>query len=204
MKFAQLSSAIILSAAALITFKPVIAADIEAGKAKTATCAGCHAADGNSATGAFPKLAGQHASYLVKQMKDFKAGTRTDPTMQAMVGALSDSDMEDIAAFYASKKSTKATFDESKLALGENIYRGGITETATAACMGCHSPAGTGNGPAAYPSLKGQHADYIAAQLAKFKDTSRSNDAGKMMRNIAKRMSNAEMAAVSAYIAAIK
>lgn len=204
MKLAQFSGALILGVSALIAFKPVMAADIEAGKAKTAVCAGCHGADGNSAAAIWPKLAGQNVKYLVKQLKDFKTGARKDPTMQGMVAALSDEDMVNISAFYASQTSTNATFNDALIEKGQDIYRGGITETSVAACMGCHSPAATGNAPAAYPSLKGQHADYISAQLAKFKDGSRANDEGKMMRNVTKRMSKAEMDAVSAYIAGIK
>lgn len=204
MKLAQLSGALFLGAAALISFKPVLAADIEAGKAKTAVCAGCHGADGNSPAAMWPKLAGQHASYLLKQLKDFKSGKRTDPTMQGMVMMLSEEDMANISAYYASQKVSEATFNDALIAQGENIYRGGITETSVASCMSCHSPAGTGNGPAAYPALKGQHADYIAAQLTKFKNQTRANDAGKMMRGVANRMSKEEIDAVSAYIAGLK
>ncbi len=204
MKLAQLSGALILGVTTLIAFKPALAADIDAGKAKTAVCAGCHGVDGNSASAIWPKLAGQHASYLVKQLNDFKTGARKDPTMQGMVAALSDTDIANISAYYAAQTISSAPFNDALIAQGENIYRGGITETSVAACMSCHSPKGTGNGPAAYPALKSQHADYISAQLAKFKDGSRDNDAGKMMRNVAKRMSKAEMDAVAAYIAGIK
>lgn len=204
MKLAQLSSVIVLSAAALIAFKPAVAADIEAGKAKTAVCAGCHGADGNSASGVWPKLAGQHASYIAKQLHDFKSAKRKDPTMQGMAAPLSDSDIENIAAYYASQKVSKSAFNDALLEKGENIYRGGITETSVAACMGCHSPKGTGNGPAAYPSLHSQHPEYIAAQLDKFKHGTRANDAGSMMRNVANRMSKEEMNAVAAYIAGLK
>lgn len=204
MKLAQFNVALILGVSALIAFKPVMAADIDAGKAKTVVCAACHGGDGNSVAAIWPKLAGQHASYLAKQLKDFKSGKRIDPTMQGMAAILSDDDIANISAFYAAQTSTKASFNDALIAQGENIYRGGITETSVAACMGCHSPKGRGNGPAAYPSLKGQHADYIVAQLAKFKNKTRTNDAGKMMRNISKRMSKAEMNAVAAYIAGIK
>ncbi len=182
----------------------VQAADANAGQVKTAACAGCHGADGNSANVIWPSLAGQHASYLVKQMKDFKSGKRIEATMQAMVAALSESDMEDIAAYFASQKPPAAAFDASMLAPRANIYRGGISETSVAACMGCHSPTGKGNGPAAYPALNSQHAEYITIQLKKFKDGSRNNDVGKMMRNVANRMSDQEMKSVSAYVAGLK
>lgn len=204
MKLAQFSGALLLGASALIAFKPVVAADIEAGKVKTAVCASCHGADGNSIQVIWPKLAGQHASYIKKQLQDFKSAKRTDATMQGMVAILNDADIENVAAYYASQKVSKGKFNDALLEQGENIYRGGITETSVAACMACHSPDGAGNGPAAYPSLKGQHAEYIVAQLDKFKNSTRTNDAGKMMRNVAKRMSKAEMDAVAAYIAGLK
>ena len=196
--------AVILGLTGLMAVTTIQAADIEAGKTKSALCLACHGADGNSINVIWPRLAGQHASYLEKQLRDFKSGKRTDPTMQGMVAALTDEDMVNLAAFYASQKPAEAKFDESLLAKGQDIYRGGITETLVAACMGCHSPSGAGNGPAAYPGLKGQHPEYIAAQLQKFKDGTRANDAGKMMRNVANRMSKQEMNAVAAYVAGMK
>jgi cytochrome c553 len=124
--------------------------------------------------------------------------------MQGMVLALTDEDMVNIAAYYETQTPKAAKFDTSLLSKGQDIYRGGITETAVAACMGCHSPSGAGNGPAAYPSLKGQHPEYIADQLKQFKQGMRANDSGKMMRNVANRMSDQEMNAVAAYVAGMK
>jgi cytochrome c553 len=188
----------------LVAINSVHAADIAAGKEKTALCMGCHGPDGNSVNVIWPRLAGQNEAYILKQLQDFKSGKRVDPTMQGMVMTLSDTDMVNVAAYYASQTPAAANYDEALVAKGQDIYRGGITETAVAACMGCHSPNGSGNAPAAYPALKSQHPEYIAIQLQKFKDGSRANDAGKMMRNVANRMSEAEMKAVSAYVAALK
>lgn len=196
--------AVLLGLSSLLAVGAAQAADIEAGKAKTVLCQACHGADGNSINVIWPRLAGQHASYTLKQLRDFKAAKRQDPTMQGMVAALSDEDMVNIAAYFESQKPVEAKFDQALLEQGQNIYRGGITETSVAACMGCHSPSGQGNGPAAYPSLKGQHPEYIVAQLKKFKDASRNNDAGQMMRNVANRMSDKEMQAVAAYVAGLK
>jgi cytochrome c553 len=180
------------------------AADIEAGKAKTIVCQACHGADGNSVNPIWPSLAGQHAKYTLKQLREFKSGRRENVTMVGMVAALTDEDMVNIAAYYETLEiKPNTTFDKSVLQKGQDIYRGGITETSVAACMGCHGPAGTGNGPAAYPSLKSQHPEYIVAQLQTFKNGTRANDAGRMMRNVAKRMSDGEMQAVAAYIAAM-
>jgi len=196
--------AVMLGLTGLMAVTSIQAADIEAGKAKTPLCIGCHMADGNSVNVIWPRLAGQNAQYLLKQLRDFKSGKRTDATMTAMVASLTDEDMVNIAAFFESQKPAAAKFYEALPNTGRENYRGGITETSVAACMGCHSPSGEGNAPAAYPALKSQHPEYIAIQLQKFKDGSRSNDAGKMMRNVANRMSEAEIKAVSAYVAGLK
>ncbi|MCP4333367.1 MAG: cytochrome c4 [Gammaproteobacteria bacterium] len=180
------------------------AADLQAGKSKTAVCAGCHGPDGNSVSPTWPSLAGQHATYIYKQLKDFKEGRRIDPTMSGMVAMLNDEDMRNVAAYYESLSSKPVAFDAELIAAGESIYRDGITETSVAACVSCHSPSGMGNGPAGWPSLKGQHANYLVAQMQKFKQGTRSNDAGSMMRNVVVRMSDAEMKSVAAYIAGIQ
>jgi len=195
--------AILIGLSSLMSFA-LIAADSEAGKTKSAVCAGCHGADGNSLNPVWPILAGQHASYLVKQMKNFKAAERLDPVMQSMVAALSEEDMQDIAAYFSSQKAKPVTFDDTLVELGENIYRSGITEISVAACMACHSPGANGNEPAVYPSLKGQHTDYQVVQLKKFRDGTRTNDPASIMRSVAARMSDREMMAVAAYISAIQ
>ena len=181
------------------------AGDAAAGKDKSAMCMGCHGADGNSPADAFPKLAGQHADYTAKQLADFKAAThRNDPTMIGMVAALSEQDMLDLAAFYASQTVKPGLADEKQVELGKAIYRGGNIASAVPACMGCHSPSGAGNPGAKFPSLKGQHAAYTAKQLRNFRDNARMNDAGKMMRNVAARMTNEEIDAVAQFIAGLK
>jgi cytochrome c553 len=196
--------AVMLGLTSLMAATSIQAADIAAGKAKAAICAGCHGADGNSLNVIWPRLAGQHSSYLMKQLRDFKSGKRKDATMTGMVASLNDDDIVNLAAYFESQKPAEAKFDSSLLEKGQDIYRGGISEIAVAACMGCHSPNGQGNGPAGFPVLKGQHPEYVAAQLQKFKDGTRSNDSGKMMRAIAKRMSTDEMKAVAAYVAGLK
>ena len=195
--------AILLAVTGLVSFN-ASAADAEAGKAKSAVCAACHGADGNSSNPAWPSLAGQHAKYTYKQLMDFKKGDRVNAQMSAMVAALSETDMQDLAAFYESQTPKGVPFDGNMIATGESIYRGGITETRVAACMGCHSPSGLGNGPAGWPSLAGQHPEYIVAQLRAFKYGERANDTGKMMRNVAERMSDMEMESVAAYLAGIQ
>lgn len=180
------------------------AGDIEAGKSKSAVCAACHGADGNSTNSAWPSLAGQHASYIYKQLKDFKEGRRENASMTGMVALINDQDMKDLAAYYESQAAKGVAFNGDLIASGESIYRGGITETRVAACMGCHAPSGEGNGPAGWPSLAGQHPEYLVAQMQAFKQGSRSNDTGEMMRNVTVRMSELEMKSVAAYIAGIQ
>ncbi|MDH5516975.1 MAG: cytochrome c4 [Gammaproteobacteria bacterium] len=181
------------------------AGDAAAGKNKAAMCMGCHGADGNAPADAFPKLAGQHAGYLAKQLADFKTAThRSDPTMLGMVAALSEKDMHDLAAFYAVQTGKPGMADEKQVELGKAIYQGGNLSSGVPACMGCHSPSGAGNPGAKFPSLKGQHAKYTAKQLRDFRDSKRKNDAGKMMRNVAARMTNDEIEAVSQFIAGLK
>ncbi len=176
------------------------AGDPGAGQTKAAACAGCHGADGNSPAPNFPKLAGQHATYIVKELRDFKSGARKDPVMSPQVLALSDQDMEDIAAWFESRTPAGGSADEALVARGEALFRAGNASSGVSACAACHGPAGTGNAPARFPRLAGQHAQYTVKQLQDFARGTRSNDAGKMMRNIAARMKPAEIEAVASYI----
>ncbi len=185
------------------TAPAMAAGDAAAGKTKSATCAGCHGMDGKSVNPEWPNLAGQHPKYIEKQLKDFKAGTdRNNATMAGMVAALSETDMADLAAYFSSlpRKAGTAAADEDTLKLGEKIYRGGNPATGVAACIGCHGPTGAGNPEANFPALSGQHAKYVENQLKAFKAGQRKNDAGKMMRSIASKMSDEEIKAVAAYV----
>lgn len=187
--------------AALAMASPAMAGgDAEAGKDKSASCAACHGMDGNSAAATFPKIAGQHADYTQKQLLDFKSGARANALMAGQVAALSEADMADLSAYYATTTANIGKAKEETLAMGESIYRGGIAETGTAACMACHGMNGGGMPGAGFPALSGQFSDYTKAQLVAFRDGSRDNDAAAVMRNIAKRMTDAEIAAVSDYI----
>jgi len=186
------------------------AGDAEAGKAKAASCFACHGADGNSlaATPNFPNLAGQSASYLYKQLTAFKKGERKDPTMNAMVMPLDDQAMQDVSEFFAAQAIKGGEADPALVAAGEAIYKGGIAEIGVPACMACHGPAANGNPGAGYPQLASQKSVYAAKQLKDFRTAAqspgagvgRTNDANKMMRNVAKRMSDPEIKAVASYI----
>ena len=177
------------------------AGDPEAGKSKAASCAACHGADGNSVNPEWPKLAGQHQDYLVKQLTYFKHGERDNDTMKGMSVGLSDRDREDLAAFYASQKTTIGAADPELVELGQKLYRSGNAESGVAPCMGCHGPNGAGNPAADYPALRGQHAKYVEIQLHNFASGVRHNEnAIKMMQILASRMTNREIKAVASYI----
>lgn len=192
---------ILVIVAALSMAAPAIAGgDAAAGESKSTSCTSCHGTDGNSLAAAFPKIAGQHADYIVKQLSEFKSGARQSALMAGQVAALNEQDMADLGAYYAIEKATIGKAKEETLAQGEAIYRGGITETATAACMACHGIGGAGMPGAGFPQLRGQFADYTKAQLMAFRDGTRNNDANEIMRGIAKRMTDAEITAVSQYI----
>jgi cytochrome c553 len=177
------------------------AGNADAGKTKSAACAACHGPDGNSPVNpVWPKLAGQHAGYIEKQLSDFKSGARTDPTMIGMVAPLNEQDMADLAAYFSSQAKTPGSAAPDKVVAGEKIYRGGNSDTGVAACMACHGPAGSGNSPAKFPALAGQHATYVEKALKDFRSGARVNDANKMMQGVAERMTDAEIAAVAQYI----
>jgi len=177
--------------------------DIAKGEAiYTAVCASCHGSDGNSGTTANPKLSQQHPSYIVKQLQEFKLGKRANAIMSGMVAALSDADMKNIAA-YLSSKNAKPGFAKEKdlVALGERIYRGGVSDRQIAACAGCHSPNGAGI-PSQYPRLSGQHADYTITQLTSFRDGVRKNSL--QMNQVASKLNDREIKAVADYIAGLR
>ena len=196
--------------------------DAAAGKSKAATCVACHGQDGNSLAPTFPKLAGQNERYLIKQMKDIQCGALSEaeqkaqkcsgrpvPTMAGQLDNLTDADLADIAAYYAGQTVSVGQAKADIAAKGEEIYRAGIVAKSVAACTACHSPTGRGNTLAGYPSVGGQHADYVAAQLKAFRAAAdglagRDNDgASKIMRDVAANMSDSEIAAVASYIAGL-
>lgn len=174
-------------------------------KIATQVCAACHGADGNAVLAGNPHLAGQHAAYMAKQLNDFKANKeRKNAIMLGMVSPLSADDMRDVAAYYASQRpKAGAAKNKDLVALGQKLYRGGNPATGVPACSACHGPNGAGI-PAQYPRLSGQIADYTAAQLKAFRTGERQNDPNQMMRMIAARMTDEEIAAVADYIAGLR
>ena len=172
-------------------------------KRGVAACMGCHGANGVSGGGAYPKLAGQHASYIVKQLKDYKAGKdRVNAVMSAFAGLLSDEDMVNVAAYLSKQTPGLGTAkNKASIELGQKIYRGGIAGKSVAACAGCHGPNGSGM-PAQYPRISGQWAEYTEAQLVAYRSGERKNSV--QMGAIASRMSDAEIKAVADYVAGLR
>ncbi|MEQ1619837.1 MAG: c-type cytochrome [Methylococcales bacterium] len=199
--------------------------NLDAGKQKSASCAGCHGQDGNSQLPTYPKLAQQHASYLIQQLKAFKEDKRKNPIMSPLAKTLSDEDITEIADFYAAQKvsvnpdpilnaddedeaaddkTKKSVTVESLVAQGGNLYRNGDIQRAVSACIACHGPFGEGNKPADFPALKSQHADYLIKALKDFKSGERSNNPENMMHMIAQKMTEEEIKAVAYRISTMK
>ncbi len=181
----------------------------EAGKAKAAVCGACHGPDGNSAEPApgapdmavFPKIAGQHASYFVKQLEAFKANKRQNAIMAGQVMNLSEQDMLDLATYFAGQDMSQGAASEDLAKAGGDIYRGGLMDKKVPACISCHGPSGLGMSAANYPRLGGQHAAYVLTQLNRYKAGNHPGDAhGIMMQDIATRLSDQEAQAVASYI----
>ncbi|MGP5282051.1 c-type cytochrome [Pseudomonas helleri] len=175
--------------------------DAAAGQAKTAVCGACHGPDGNSMAPNFPKLAGQGDRYLLKQLHEIKDGKRQILEMTGQLTNLNDQDLADIAAYYASQKSSVGAADPALVARGEELFRGGDLQKGLPACTGCHAPDGQGNAPAGFPHVGGQHASYIEKQLTDFREGDRTNDGDSMiMRAIAAKLSSKDIKALASYI----
>lgn len=213
MKRSPLMAALLAAAAIANAAEPAKASykgDAAKGKDIASTvCAACHNADGNSAQAANPKLAGQHADYLFKQMKEFKAvdgkpPVRVNAVMNGMIAPYSEEQMRDLAAWFASQKQTgEQAKNRETIEFGQRLYRAGDMAKGLPACAACHGPTGAGI-PAQFPRIGGQFAEYIEAQLKAFRDESRANDPNKMMRMVAIKMTDKEIKAVADYIAGLR
>ncbi|CAM3060340.1 c-type cytochrome [Vibrio mytili] len=180
---------------------------IEAGKAKSQTCVACHGADGNSLMDMYPKLAGQHAKYLEKQLQELKLGMtsggkqgRYDPVMSGMAMPLTDEDIADLSAYYSSLPISENSTPEDVVAKGKVLYTAGDAERGITACIACHGARGNGTELSGFPKISGQHAAYVKAQLEKFRDGSRNNDMNGMMRDIAKKLTDDDIEILSKYV----
>lgn len=199
----------LLVAAAGTQAAETLKGDPAAGEKLTMVCSACHGADGNSLVSAFPKIAGLGEKYLLQQMQYIRDGVRPVAQMAGQVDNMTDQQLADIAAFYASKPRSVEKADPALIALGEKVYRAGVAERSVAACIACHSAQGGGNGPAGFPGLGGQYADYIAAQLKAYRKgyedpTGRVTDGDtKIMRSNAFGLSDMEIEAVASYISGL-
>ncbi|MDD8060716.1 MULTISPECIES: c-type cytochrome [Shewanella] len=202
--------ALALSVVATMSSPAMAEGNAEAGKTKVIVCSACHGVDGNSMIDMYPKLAGQHPAYLEKQLTEFRSAMQTggkegrmDPIMGGMSIALSDTDIADISAFFASQTQSANPAVEGTEA-GEKLYQGGDAARGITSCIACHGPDGSGAAAAGFPMIGGQHANYIKIQLTKFRDGTRNNDLNGMMQDVAKKLSDADIEALSKYISSIK
>lgn len=203
--------ALALSVVVAAISSPAIAeGNAEAGKTKIIVCSACHGMDGNSMIDMYPKLAGQHGTYLQKQLHDFRSAAQTggkngrmDPIMGGMSIALSDQDILDISAYFASQTVQVGEVKDIP-ELGAQLYKGGDVSRGITACMACHGPDAKGAGLAGFPTLAGQHANYIKIQLTKFRDAGRNNDLNGMMQDVAKKLNDNDIDALSKYLSNLK
>jgi cytochrome c553 len=199
---------------ALADAKPATAGDAKAGQTKAGACAACHGLDGNSADPQYPKLAGQHERFIWRQLKMFKSGERVNPIMMGMASALSEQDMRDIGAYFATQRAVPGVADDTLIAtgnnagkkfyqVGEKIFRAGKPAAGVPGCLACHGPAGRGNPGPAYPSLGGQHAAYTTARLQFFRTGGvwgKDANANIVMSAIAQKLSDEEIQGLATYI----
>mgnify|MGYP006157166131 FL=1 len=167
-------------------------------------CIACHAIDGNSSVPANPKLAGQHAAYITKQLKNFKMGLRENAVMAGMVANLTEEDMKNLGYYFSEQNILLSSAKKNGVgSIGENIFRAGIKNKGVAACASCHGPSGHGI-PDKYPRLNAQHSEYTLAQLNAFRLELRKNDPAEVMRTIAQKLTEQEMQSVADYIQGLR
>lgn len=178
-----------------------VVGDAKAGETKAAACGACHGMDGNSTDKQYPKIAGQQADYIARQLALFKSSARNNPVMLGFASGLSVQDMHDLGAHFATKQATAGNGDQALKARGELLWRSGDTKLGVPACMSCHGPAGRGNPGSGYPQLAGQWTDYVVAKLTDWKNgtTWGEDDRSRIMPDIAKRLSEQDINAVASY-----
>ncbi len=194
---------LLLLLAVLTPVTALAVGDPEAGEQKAVVCSACHGSDGNSLVSVWPKIAGQHVDYAARQTRMIRDRVRDVPQMYPMVMGLSDQDIEDISAYYATRQMSPGVADEDLVELGRLIYQGGDHEREIPACMACHGPAGGGIPGAHFPLLRGQHADYSADRLRRYRNGELNGDNdphSRSMAEIAARLTDQEIDALGSYI----
>jgi cytochrome c553 len=189
---------------ALATTSALPAPSAEAGAAKAATCQACHGANGNSTNPEWPSLAGLGADYIAEQLKNFKDGKRANPVMMPMTATMTPDDMADLGLYFDSLPNTGLEADPSYWQAGEKLYRAGDPAREIPACMACHGPTGKGNGPAKFPALRGQHANYVIKQLNDYASGTRTTGPNGIMQTISKRLSADDMRNLASYLQGIR
>ncbi len=188
---------------------PFVHGDAGAGAAKAATCFACHGPNGNGAINPeWPKLAAQHSAYIYSQLNAFKSSQRKNPVMMGQASALSDEDMRNLGAFFASQAAVPGVASADAVKVAEKLYRAGDATRALPACSGCHGPQGLGNAAAAMPRLSGQNSGYVVAQLKAYRAGERGagdkDTKGKMMKAVAAQLSDTEIAALGSYVSGLQ
>ena len=194
---------IVTSLLAAISLQAEAGGDTAVGQSKGAICAACHGADGNSTVPQWPKLAGQHPDYLLRQFNLIKAGARSVPEMSGIVPGINEQDAGDIAAWFASQQMSGGVAGESAVFEGERLWRAGNAKSGTPACMSCHGAAGEGNPLAGYPRLAGQHSVYTASMLKRFRGGENwgAKDApSHVMDGVAAELTDGEIDALASFI----
>ena len=176
--------------------------DVLAGKEKSAVCSSCHGVDGNSPVAIYPKLAGQNAAYIVKQLTEFKTGVRDNAIMAPMVAGLSDQDMKELAAYYSDQKTSSGAGSANEL--GAKIYFGGDARRNITACVACHGANGKGMANAGFPVVGKQNVAYLTSQLQSFRSKARNNDQGSMMQKTARKLTDQEIDALADFMSSLK
>ena len=199
---------------ALVDAKPAVFGDTKAGQTKAGACAACHGLDGNSADPQYPRLAGQHERYIWRQLRLFHSGERQNAIMSGMAAGLSEQDMRDIGAYFATQHANAGVADDTVIKTGSNIdkkfyqvgealFRGGRVADGVPACLACHGPTGRGNPGPAYPALAGQHAGYTVGRLQYFRGggvSGAGKNANIVMTQVAKNLSDEDIQGLATYV----
>jgi len=177
--------------------------DPVAGQSKSMLCQGCHGADGISFEPAIPKLAGQYAGYIAKQIRDFQTGHRSNAIMNGMAATVEDADVDDVSAFFASQKKMKG--DGTGNAVGKNLFQNGDMNRMMVACVNCHGINGKGKTQenSMFPVLGGQQKEYLRIQLMTFRQGERANSPGGVMNIVTQKLTDAEIDALAEYISGL-